>query len=241
MVGFAEAQTCRRRVLLGYFGERLADDCGNCDACLDPPERFDATDEARKALSCVFRVGQRFGAGHVIDVLRGSRSERIRQLGHDRLSTFGIGRDLPIEAWGSLLRQLIHLGLLEQDMAHYSVLRLTEAARPILRGEERLFLARPRIKAAVLKKVPAKDGVPAVDAELFQALRSLRKRLADEAGVPPFVVFGDTTLKEMAACRPVTPEELLGISGVGMHKLGRYGAPFIEAIRDFCAISGSVV
>jgi ATP-dependent DNA helicase RecQ len=233
MIGFAEAQTCRRRVLLGYFGERLADDCGNCDGCLDPPERFDATDEARKALSCVFRVGQRFGAGHVIDVLRGSNSERIRHLGHDRLSTFGIGRDLPVDAWGSLLRQLIHLGLLEQDMANYSVLRLTEAARPLLRGEERLFLGRPRVRAALPKKSASKGRAREHDEGLFQALRTVRKRLADEAGVPPFVVFGDTTLVEMAARRPATAEELLQVNGVGTHKLGRYGAAFIEAIRQF--------
>ncbi|HLO26071.1 MAG TPA: DNA helicase RecQ, partial [Geobacteraceae bacterium] len=233
MIGFAEAQTCRRRVLLGYFGERLTDDCGNCDACLDPPERFDATDEARKALSCVFRVGQRFGAGHVIDVLRGANSERIRHLGHDRLSTYGIGRELPVEAWGSLLRQLIHLGFLEQDMANYSILRLTEAARPLLRGEERLFLARPRVRTAAPKKGAPKGSVPEHDEELFQSLRAVRKHLADEAGVPPFVVFGDVTLKEMAARRPLSAEELLQINGVGTHKLGRYGAPFLEAIRKF--------
>ncbi len=241
MIGFAEAQTCRRRVLLGYFGERLADDCGNCDGCLDPPERFDATEEARKALSCVFRVGQRFGAGHVIDVLRGSNSERIRHLGHDRLSTFGIGRDLPADAWGSLLRQLIHLGLLEQDMANYSVLRLTEAARPLLRGEERLFLARPRVRTAAPKKSAAKGRAREHDEGLFQELRTVRKRLADEAGVPPFVVFGDATLVEMAARRPLTAEELLQVNGVGTHKLGRYGAAFIEAIRKFCAISDSTL
>ncbi len=241
MIGFAEAQTCRRRVLLGYFGERLADDCGNCDGCLDPPERFDATEEARKALSCVFRVGQRFGAGHVIDVLRGSNSERIRHLGHDRLSTFGIGRDLPADAWGSLLRQLIHLGLLEQDMANYSVLRLTEAARPLLRGEERLFLARPRVRTALPKKSAAKGRAREHDEGLFQELRTVRKRLADEAGVPPFVVFGDATLVEMAARRPLTAEELLQVNGVGTHKLGRYGAAFIEAIRKFCAISDSTL
>jgi ATP-dependent DNA helicase RecQ len=233
MVGFAEAQTCRRRVLLGYFGERLATDCGNCDACLEPPERYDATDEARKALSCVYRVGQRFGAGHVIDVLRGSHNDRLLRLGHDRLSTYGIGRDLSAEAWGSILRQLIHLGHLEQDMANYSVLRLTEAARPLLKGEERLFLARPRVKVAAAKKPSAKGGVPEHDDALFQALRAVRKRLADEAGVPPFVVFGDVTLKEMAAFRPVTAEGLLRINGVGMHNLGRSGAPFIDAIREF--------
>ncbi len=220
-------------MLLGYFGERLADDCGNCDICLLPPERFDATEEARKALSCVFRVGQRFGTGHLIDVLRGSNSERIRQLGHDRLSTFGIGRDLPQEAWGSLLRQLVHLGFLEQDLANYSVLRLTEAARPLLRGEERLILARPRLKTIAPKKGGAKGPLPARHEGLFQELRTLRKRISDREGVPPFVVFGDVTLTGMAAMRPSTAEELLQVSGVGQHKLGKYGAEFLRAIAGF--------
>jgi ATP-dependent DNA helicase RecQ len=233
MIGFAEAQSCRRRVLLGYFGERLADDCGNCDICLVPPERFDATDEARKALSCVYRVGQRFGAGHVIDVLRGSNSERIRKLGHDRLSTYGIGRDLSQDAWGSLLRQLVHLGYLEQDLASYSVLRLTEASRPLLRGEERLVLARPRVRAVAPKKGAAKGVLPGRDQGLFQALRAVRKSIADREGVPPFVVFGDATLNEIAARRPRTAEELLQVSGVGRHKLGKYGAEFLRAIAEF--------
>jgi ATP-dependent DNA helicase RecQ len=159
----------------------------------------------------------------VIDVLRGSNSERIRQLGHDRLSTFGIGRELPQEAWGSLLRQLVHLGFLEQDIANYSVLRLTEAARPLLRGEERLVLARPRVKTVAPKKGTAKGRVPERDEGLFQELRALRKKIADREGVPPFVVFGDATLTGMAASRPLTAEEFLQVSGVGQHKLGKYG------------------
>ena len=234
MVGFAEAQTCRRRVLLGYFGERLADDCSNCDVCLDPPQRFDATEEAQKALSCVYRVGQRFGAGHVIDVLRGSANERVSRLGHDRLSTYGIGRELSSEAWGSLIRQLVHLGYLEQDVGNFSVLKLTPAARPLLKGEERLVLARPRVRTvAPKKKETGRGAVPPRDEGLFQALRVLRKRLADEAGVPPFVVFADTSLSEMAARRPQTAEELLQVSGVGEHKLGRYGAAVLEVIRGY--------
>jgi ATP-dependent DNA helicase RecQ len=232
MVGFAEAQTCRRRVLLGYFGERLEEDCGNCDTCLAPPERYDATEEARKALSCVYRVGQRFGMGHVIDVLRGSHNQRIAQLGHDRLSTFGIGRELSQDAWGSLVRQLVHLGYLEQDMANYSVLRLTETARPLLRGEVALTLARPRVKAVAPKKEPKKGrGGLDYDEKLFHALRALRKTLADEQQVPPFVIFGDATLVEMAAYRPTDPEALLRINGVGKHKLGRYGVQFLDVIR----------
>ncbi|QSV44486.1 DNA helicase RecQ [Geobacter benzoatilyticus] len=236
MVGFAEAGTCRREALLGYFGERLAEGCGNCDLCLDPPESFDATEDARKALSCVYRVGQRFGMGHVIDVLRGSKSERIQQLGHDRLSTYGIGADRSAEAWGSIIRQLIHRGYLEQDLANYSVLKLTSAARPLLRGEENLVLAKPRVKVAPAKKEPKRKGVAASLAEgdegLFQELRALRKRLADEQHVPPYVIFSDATLVEMASLRPATMDDLLRVNGVGQQKLERYGAAFLEVIRN---------
>jgi ATP-dependent DNA helicase RecQ len=233
MIGFAEAGTCRREALLGYFGQRLEEPCGNCDLCLEPPDSFDATEEARKALSCVYRVGQRFGVGHVIDVLRGANTERIRQLGHDRLSTYGIGAGMSAEAWGSIIRQLVHRGYLEQDLANYSVLRLTPAARPLLKGEERLVLARPRLKAPAKKELRSKRPTSALqyDEELFQALRALRKRLADQHGVPPYVVFGDATLAEMAALLPRDDEALLRINGVGSQKLARYGALFLEAIR----------
>ncbi|GAB7025641.1 DNA helicase RecQ [Geotalea toluenoxydans] len=239
MVGFAEAVTCRRRVLLGYFGAALNHDCGNCDVCIDPPQRYDATVEAQKALSCVFRVGQRFGMGHVIDVLRGAGNQRIQSLGHDRLSTYGIGKDISVDMWGSIIRQLVHLGYLEQDLASYSVLKLTPAARVLLRGEERLVLARPRHKTASAKKAPRSKGEVSCDDALFQTLRALRKRLADEAGVPPFVVFSDATLTEMAAMRPVDAEGLLSVSGVGIHKLGRYGEEFLTALREYTANNAS--
>ncbi|QEM68345.1 DNA helicase RecQ [Geobacter sp. FeAm09] len=232
MVGFAEALTCRRRVLLGYFGEHLEDDCGNCDVCQSPPERYDATEDAQKALSCVYRVGQRFGMGHVIEVLRGSHSQRIQSLGHDRLSTYGIGRELSQDAWGGLIRQLLHLGYLEQDVGNYSVLRLTARSKPVLRGEERVVLARPRVRMVAAKKEPKRSrGELDYDRGLFERLRALRKRLADEQQVPPFVVFGDATLVEMAAYRPTDDEGLARISGVGKHKLARYGAAFLREIR----------
>ncbi len=234
MIGCAEALTCRRRVLLGYFGEKLEDDCGNCDVCLNPPERYDATEEAQKALSCVYRVGQRFGMGHVIDVLRGSHNQRIQTLGHDRLTTYGIGRGLSQDIWGSIIRQLVHLGYLEQNMGNYSVLKLTEKARPLLRGEERLLLAKPRIRPIAARKEPkrGREGLE-YDEGLFQQLRTLRKRLADEQQVPPFVIFGDATLLEMAARRPTDAEGLAQISGVGKHKLGRYGPTFLKVLTEF--------
>lgn len=235
MVGFGEALTCRRRVLLGYFGERLQEDCGNCDFCLNPPEAYDATVDAQKALSCVYRVGQRFGVGHVVDVLRGSQNEKVLELGHDRLSTYGIGSDRSAEAWSSLLRQLIHRGYLVQDIAAYSVLKLTEAARPLLVGEEQLVLAKPRLRVKSQQKKRGRPKVADFDynEELYDALRLLRKRLADEAGVPPYVVFGDATLAEMAAKMPTDQEAMLGISGVGKHKLRRFGADFMEEIVSF--------
>ncbi|KAB0666851.1 DNA helicase RecQ [Oryzomonas japonica] len=239
MVGFAEALTCRRRVLLGYFGEHLEEDCGNCDVCQSPPERYDATEDAQKALSCVYRVGQRFGMGHVIEVLRGSRSQRIQSLGHDRLSTYGIGKELSQDAWGGLMRQLLHLGYLEQDVGNYSVLHLTARSKPVLRGEEQVVLARPRVRVVAKKEPKRGRGELEYDRELFERLRMLRKRLADEQQVPPFVVFGDATLVEMAAYRPVDDDGLARISGVGKHKLARYGAAFLREIRGEADLSDS--
>lgn len=232
MVGFAEALTCRRRVLLGYFGEELPEDCGNCDICDDPPERFDATIDARKALSCVYRVGQRFGMKHVVDVLRGADNERIRSLQHDRVSTYGLGKDKSEAEWSSILRQLIHHGYLTQDIANYSVLQLTESARPLLRGEIELELGRPRIKEKKPTRRRTEIDLSARDEMLFEELRILRKRLADDADVPPYVVFSDATLSQMAAQLPTNETELLDISGVGQTKLERYGKAFLEAIDE---------
>ena len=234
MVGFGEALTCRRRVLLGYFGERREEDCGNCDVCLNPPESYDATVDAQKALSCVFRVGQRFGVGHVVDVLRGAQTQRIFDLKHDKLSTYGIGAEKVADAWSSLIRQLIHRGYLVQDVASYSVLKLTSAARPLLRGEESLVLAKPRIRVKTLqKKGRAQVGDFDYDDDLFDVLRIRRKRLADEAGVPPYVIFGDATLAEMAAKMPTDEESFLSINGVGKHKLQRFGSEFIDEIIGY--------
>jgi ATP-dependent DNA helicase RecQ len=234
MAAFAESQVCRRRVLLGYFGEERQEDCGNCDICRNPPQTYDATEDARKALSCVYRVGQRFGAGHVIEVLRGGRGQRLLDLLHDQLSTYGIGAHLSQAEWSSLLRQLIHLGYLRQDVADYSVLKLTERARPLLRGEEVLSLAKPRMSS--VKKEPAhakgkKDL--SCDQTLFQRLRALRKAIAEAAGVPPFVVFTDATLVELARVQPRDHAGLLCIGGIGVHKADRYGAMFLAELTAY--------
>ena len=233
MVDYAEALTCRRRALLGYFGEQREEDCGNCDICTDPPERFDASDAARKALSCVYRVGERFGSRHVIDVLRGGKGQRIIELKHDQLSTYGIGADLSAEAWDNIIRQLIHLGYLAQDFSRFGALGLTPSARPVLKGETRVTLGLPRSSAKAEEKSRRRKAGEGARGALFEELRAVRKRIADDAGVPPFVVFSDATLVEMAQARPGDEAELLAITGVGSHKLAKYGSAFLAAIAGY--------
>ncbi|MDD5759705.1 MAG: DNA helicase RecQ [Desulfobulbaceae bacterium] len=239
MVSFGEAQSCRRRVLLAYFGEKLEVGCGNCDICLNPPELVDVTENARKALSCVYRVGQRFGIGHVIDVLRGSKNQRILQLGHDKLSTYGIGKDRAQEYWGAILRHLIQHGFLNQDPDNYSVLTLTEAARPLLQGSIGVQMAKPRTRPVTPAKIPStKKRVLDYDYDqgLFEKLRTLRKQLADEEGVPPFVIFSDASLAEMAAVLPQDRDAMLLVNGVGRHKLEHYGDQFLEVIQAWTEV-----
>ncbi len=235
MVGFAEALGCRRRVLLGYFGEQPELDCGNCDICLDPPEMIDITEDARKLLSCVYRVGQRFGAGHVIDVLRGSQKERIMQLSHHTLSTYGIGQSNNQHYWGSIIRHLVHHRYLEQDLGNYSILKLTERSWPLLRGEQSLEMARPRVRetAKEKKRTPAGPLSQDYDEPLFDRLRAVRMECARQAGVPPFVIFHDRTLVEMAIHQPRSIEEMGKIHGVGVSKCERYGARFVDEIGAF--------
>ena len=241
MASFAESQTCRRQVLLNYFGEHLDHACGNCDICLDPPKRYDGLNDAQKVLSCVYRMGQKFGIHYTIEVLRGSNNQRTRQYGHDKLSTYGIGKEQSIEHWLSVTRQLIHLGLLVQDITQYSVLQLTPAARPVLRGEQSLELAVPRTK--VVKRKRSKQDINLSDDErrLFALLKNLRKQIADEElskksgkkGVPPYVVFNDATLVEMAQEQPSSQDDFLAINGVGQEKLKRYGQQFLQRIARF--------
>lgn len=234
MVGFGEALSCRRQILLNYFGEDLAESCGNCDICLNPPELIDATENARKALSCVYRVGQRFGMGHIIDVLRGSRKERLLQLRHDQLSTYAIGTDQGREYWGSLLRHLVHKKYLNQDVGNYSVLKLNESSWPLLRGDESLSMAQPRVKTVATRKTTRRktDDIN-YNPELFENLRILRKKLADETGVPPFVIFSDAALAEMAGNQPTDKTSFLATHGVGFHKLEQYGPEFLAEINNF--------
>ncbi|PKH19585.1 ATP-dependent DNA helicase RecQ [Enterobacterales bacterium CwR94] len=232
MGAFAEAQTCRRLVLLNYFGEGRQQPCDNCDICLDPPRRYDGLAEAQKALSTIYRVGQRFGMGYIVEVLRGANNQRIRDLQHDKLAVYGLGREQSQEHWVSVIRQLIHLGLVTQNIAMHSALQLTEAARPVLRGEVPLMLAVPRLVSLKSKSSPAKSYGGNYDRKLFAKLRKLRKAIADEENVPPYVVFNDATLIEMAEQMPLTASEMLSVNGIGHRKLERFGKPFMVMIRE---------
>jgi len=236
LVGLAETAGCRRVRLLAYFGE-ASGPCGNCDNCLNPPRVWDGTVVAQQALSCVYRTGQRFGAGHVIDVLLGRADGRVSQLGHDRLSTFGIGKDRDERQWRAVFRQLVALGYLWADGEAFGALKLTPSSRQVLKGETSVMLreqaARPaRVKRG--KKAVAREtaGAAPLDSALLRALRAWRLGIAREHGVPAFVVFHDGTLETIAALRPGTREALRGVSGVGEKKLERYGEALLEVVRS---------
>ena len=239
MVAFCEATSCRRQVLLRYFGDDSGKPCGNCDRCLSPPETFDGTEEAQKILSCIYRVGQRFGAGHVIDVLRGNSTARAERLGHTGLSTWGIGADRSAHEWGSLIRQLIHFGYIQQDLANYAVLKLTGESRPVLQGIERVELVKPPPPRSRKKKGKSKRAAPAPsdlnpkDQELFTLLRSIRLQLSKQESIPPYMVFGDKTLRELAVHKPRSPQDMLALHGVGQSKLEKYGSLFLETVATF--------
>ncbi len=234
MVAFAEAQTCRRRVVLNYFGEYSPKACGNCDICLDPPQSYDATIDAQKILSCVYRTGQYFGITHVVEVLRGAQTARVKSLGHDQLSTFGIGKDKSTEHWFSIARQLIHCGLLMQNLTRGSALQLTEAARTVLKSENSLMLAVPRLQLVKTTAKQKRRSVSAnADSKLFAKLRHLRKQIADHENLPPYVIFSDVSLSEMSELMPTNDSQFLSITGVGHIKLDKYGEEFLSEIKQY--------
>jgi len=231
LLGWCEVTECRRKSMLAYFGDELGEDCGNCDVCLTPPDVFDGTDVARKILSAVYRTGQRFGAVHVIDVLMGKDNDKVRHNGHDQLAVFGMGAELEQQQWRSVLRQLVVLGLLTVDSAGYGALRLSEKSRPLLRGEIDLPLRRELLVVGNVRKPKRKStAIAEQDRGLYDALRDCRRCLAEENSVPPYVIFHDATLMQMATDKPVTRGALLEISGVGQTKLERYGASFLQVI-----------
>lgn len=232
LLGFAESCHCRRQVLLRYFGDDCRP-CGNCDVCLDPPETFDGSIAAQKLLSCIYRTGERFGQAHVISVLLGELDTRIGQLGHDKLSTFGIGNEHDRNAWRSIVRQLVANGLIAVDVAGHGGLSISPEGRQFLREKPPLNLR--VFKRARQKRISAgreaRGAFPAADRALFEKLRAKRLELARAQGVPPYVIFHDRTLAEMAARCPRSPGELAGIPGVGEAKLARYGKAFLEVIN----------
>ena len=230
LLAYCESVRCRRQVLLGYFGEQHPGQCGNCDNCLEPPETWNATEAAQKALSCVYRTGQRFGVSHLTDVLLGHETERVVDLGHTKLSTFGVGTDLDERQWKGVFRQLVAGGLLDVEPGSYGSLRLASAARPLLRGQTELWLRRERDKKKVPKTRFSVSAHPADDS-LFERLRELRGKLAREQNVPAYVIFHDATLRAIASERPYTLAQLGEVQGVGARKLERYGEAVLALVR----------
>ena len=237
LLGWCEVTACRRAALLRYFGEDPSEQCGNCDICLAPPKTWNGTVEAQKLMSCIVRTGQRFGAGHVIDVLRGKDTPKVGQHRHASLTTFGIGEELDERQWRSVLRQLVVRGFVYSDPSRYGALALTPSARPLLRGETTLTL-REDAKTATARRRTAAKGAPeateiaAADEPLWEALRACRLRLADEAEVPPYVVFHDATLREFVRQRPTSLDAMLEVHGVGQAKLARYGEEFLAVLAE---------
>jgi ATP-dependent DNA helicase RecQ len=231
MESFSEAQTCRRQVLLNYFSEYADTACGNCDICLDPPKHFDGLTTAQKVLSCLYRIQKPVSGQYLIDVLRGKSLKRISENGHDQLSTYGIGKTESDTYWHSIVDQLVHKGILRIDITNGAALRLTEAAKPILRGATELSLAIPRL---AISKKDAKNQIKRdYDKALFARLKHLRKSIADEDGVPPFVIFSDASLADMASLLPTNKVAFLAVSGVGATKLERYGDAFLNVINTY--------
>jgi ATP-dependent DNA helicase RecQ len=245
VLGLCETSGCRRVRLLDYFGE-AAEPCGNCDNCLEPPEAWDGTEVAQKLMSCIFRTrsasGFGFGAQHIIDILRGNRTDKVGQFGHDRLSTFGIGADFDVAQWRSVLRQLVMLRLVQVDIEHYGVLQLTSGSREVLRGERRLSLRRPVERAAGKRggrrrvdgartPIPSSGANETHHESLYQALRGWRLEIARAHNVPAYTVFHDVTLLEIARRQPRSLEELHAVSGVGAAKLERYGAELLALVE----------
>ncbi|MEP1472957.1 MAG: DNA helicase RecQ [Halieaceae bacterium] len=231
MLGLCEITSCRRQALLAYFDEQLAEPCGNCDTCLEPVATWDGSDAARKALSAAYRTGQRFGVNHLIDVLRGADSDKIFQFDHHQLPVYGVGSDLDNNQWRSVYRQLVARGYLAVDLERFGALRLQEKCRDLLRGEEDIALRRDEAKKP--GKRQTKTPLPEdIDINLWEALRDCRRAMAEEQGIPPYVIFHDKTLREMCEQLPCDLQTFAELSGVGERKLEKYGADFVSVIKQ---------
>lgn len=232
MKRYAEADICRRRMLLSYFNEEPRGDCGNCDVCKNPPQKFDGTVIAQKALSAVYRTGENITMSTLIQILRGSHSASLRESGYDRIKTFGAGRDIPYGIWAEYIFQLLNMGCVDIAYDEGSALKLNDLSRKILKAETTVMLTRPAEMEKKLDTIAAPAKAKTLGADgLFERLRALRRELADKLNVPAYVVFSDRTLLEMAEARPRDEADLLSVSGVGEHKLARYGKAFLDAIR----------
>ncbi len=234
MLGLCEITSCRRQALLNYFGDELPAPCGNCDTCLEPVNTWDGTDASRKALSAVYRTGQRFGVNHLIDVLRGGETDKIIQNDHHQLAIHGVGGDLDNNQWRSVYRQLVARGFLSVDMERFGALRLEEKCRPLLRGEETIELRRD-LKQATAKRQTKTPLADDIDVVLWEALRDRRRRFAEDQGVPPYVIFHDSTLQEMCVLMPQSLAEFAQLGGVGERKLEKYGGDFLQVINAHVA------
>ncbi len=234
MLGLCEITSCRRQVLLNYFGDDLPEPCGNCDNCLEPVDTWDGTEAAQMALSAVYRTGQRFGVKHVVDVLLGAETDKISQYGHDQLPTYGIGKSLDNNQWSSVFRQLVARGYLCVDMERFGAMRLEEKCRLLLRGEEPIELRRD-IKKKEAKRLTKTYLPEDMDTALWEALRECRRELADEQGIPPYIIFHDRTLQEMCVTVPQTLEQFGQLGGVGERKLDKYGPAFLQVINEYLA------
>ncbi len=230
LLGWCEVTTCRRRALLSYFDEQLEQACGNCDVCLSPPQTREATVEAQKFLSTVYRTGQRFGTAHIVDVLRGLNTDKIRQHNHQQLSTYGLGKDISANHWQSIARQLMVQGYLSNDFERFGALTLTENSRPLLRGEKDFHYREQLAEPKERKTSASRNGVSQEDRNLWEALRECRKRLADEHDLAPYMIFHDATLMQMMEEQPSTLDALSFVHGVGASKLDKYGEAFLEVI-----------
>lgn len=237
LIGYVEAINCRRKILLDYFGEELKEDCKNCDNCLQPPVTYDATVDVQKVLSCIYRTQTErysFGGGHIVNILLGKDDEKVKKFNHDKLSTFGIGKDVSEAQWKSIIRQVIILGFVDMDM-QYSTLKTTAAANDVLRGKQKIELRKFILEGKIKVEKPARGKKSLLtadeDLELFNELKKLRLSFAREENMPPYIIFSDKTLIEMVNLKPETLEDMAEISGVGEHKLKKYGFDFLSAIN----------
>jgi len=239
MIGYCEAADCRRQVLLNYFGETYAKECGNCDNCIEKVEKWDGTIAAQKAMSCTYRTGERFGVAYITDVLLGEETERMKNFRHDKVSTFGIGKELSRQEWKSVFRQIIAAGYVAVDMGGYGGLSLTQKGRAVLKSNDKIYLRKDLVQSKKSSRKGKRNTIlapadVAYSESLFEALKRLRMEISKEKSVPPYVIFHDKTLKEMASRRPLAVSDLSDLYGIGETKLEKYGQRFVEIIKDHC-------